>query len=325
MTMPHREANRLLKQNAQWSEYLLDSQYYPSFETDHGVHVRKFAWELNFAIVELWGHCESLAAVAVDLAIKGHEEGMKIDAEKKEKENAAGEKDGSPKAKADDAGEKKEKDGNCHVRLLVYDSEVHKFEKDMPTAQISRQPIIPHPLNCHSLTIEASPEEATDAVKKFIKHMADYVAASPAVEVKEPKPWESKGKGAAQWQGYAAPFAAPSPTYAVPYGGHYAAGYNQYSKGYGNQYGKGWDASYGKGYDGGYGKSWDNSYGRGYESKPSKGGSKGKKGKSQGKGHDKENESKGKDSNKGGSSKKGGSSGEVANSGGGGSKWKVKA
>merc|ERR1719183_3514338 len=71
LTLPHREANRLLKQSSQWSEYLTDSEYYPMFEREHGVLLRKYAWELNFAVLELWGQFDDLASAAVDLAVRG--------------------------------------------------------------------------------------------------------------------------------------------------------------------------------------------------------------------------------------------------------------
>merc|ERR1719436_192510 len=71
MTLPHAEAKQILKDSPQWSEFLSDSEHYPSFEREHGVLLRKYAWPLPFVLLELWGRPETLPEAALALANKG--------------------------------------------------------------------------------------------------------------------------------------------------------------------------------------------------------------------------------------------------------------
>jgi len=68
--LPHSQANKTVKHSPQWSEYLSDSEYYPTFEAEHGVVLRKYSWPLPFVILELWGHPDELAKAAVGLVAK---------------------------------------------------------------------------------------------------------------------------------------------------------------------------------------------------------------------------------------------------------------
>eukprot|EP00929_Paragymnodinium_shiwhaense_P043870 TRINITY_DN2252_c2_g1_i1.p1 TRINITY_DN2252_c2_g1~~TRINITY_DN2252_c2_g1_i1.p1 ORF type:complete len:440 (+),score=174.84 TRINITY_DN2252_c2_g1_i1:94-1413(+) len=206
LTLPHREANKLLKQISQWSEFLTDSEYYPTFEREHGVLLRRYSWDLHFAILELWGHFKELATSAVDLAMRGHEEALKLDKEAKEKEaslssDRAGEKEASAKPSeaaaegaADAGAEKKE----CHLRLLLPEADADKAKDTIPGATLSQQATVNWPIVCYSLTIEGSVQEAQEAVNKYLELMAQPKKEDWA-DVKEDASGGPKGKGKSSW------------------------------------------------------------------------------------------------------------------------------
>lgn len=134
LTLPHSEANKMLKQSSQWSEYLTDSEYYPTFEREHGVLLRKYAWPMPFALLELWGHPQELATAAVQLVAKDGEE-------------------------------------QCHMRLLLPEPDIPKVESLPAAPRVSRHPVINAPVPCHSLSLQGTREQCTEAVKQFADSM----------------------------------------------------------------------------------------------------------------------------------------------------------
>jgi len=134
LTLPHAEATRVLKDNPQWSEYLTDSEYYPAFEREHGVLLRKYAWPLPFAVLELWSHPEELVAAAIKLATPA------------------------------DAGD-------CDVRLLLPEDDLAKAE-ELPSAKVSGHIVVPRPLPCRSLLLQTNKDDCAQAIRTFLKLMA---------------------------------------------------------------------------------------------------------------------------------------------------------
>jgi len=134
LTLPHAEAARVLKDSPQWSEYLTDSEYYPAFEREHGVLLRKYAWPLPFAVLELWSHPEELVAAAIKLATPA------------------------------DAGD-------CDVRLLLPEDDLAKAE-ELPSAKVSGHIVVPRPLRCRSLLLQTNKDDCAQAIRTFLKLMA---------------------------------------------------------------------------------------------------------------------------------------------------------
>eukprot|EP00747_Dinoflagellata_sp_TGD_P169152 gnl/TRDRNA2_/TRDRNA2_197360_c0_seq1.p1 gnl/TRDRNA2_/TRDRNA2_197360_c0~~gnl/TRDRNA2_/TRDRNA2_197360_c0_seq1.p1 ORF type:complete len:245 (+),score=52.63 gnl/TRDRNA2_/TRDRNA2_197360_c0_seq1:61-795(+) len=136
LTLPHSEANKL-KSGGQWSDYLSDSQYYPSFEAEHGCILRKYSWTMPFALLELWGQPEELAKGAVALVDK----------------------------KGDD-----DKD-ECYMRLLLPESQISKVEKLPSNPKVSNHVVISDPVACRSVTFNGTREKCQEAVKAFLTVM----------------------------------------------------------------------------------------------------------------------------------------------------------
>mmetsp|Transcript_86744 Transcript_86744/g.163581 ORF Transcript_86744/g.163581 Transcript_86744/m.163581 type:complete len:267 (+) Transcript_86744:67-867(+) len=138
LTLPHKEMNKL-KLTGLWSKYLSDSEYYPSFESEHGVLLRKYNWKMAFALLELWGHPDQLAAAAVALATKDQEA-----------------------------------DQECSLRLLLPENDVAKVEKikEPVNPKVSNHAVITDPIRCRSLMFQGPAGECTEAVKTFLATMA---------------------------------------------------------------------------------------------------------------------------------------------------------
>lgn len=146
LTLAHREARTLLKDSPQWSEYLSDSEHYPSFEREHGVLLRKYAWPLPFVLVELWGQAEAIPKAAIALGSKG--------------------------AEGDD----------CHLRLLVSEDDLKKVD-GLPEGlrsdlKVSEAAVLNRPLACRSVTVEAKRDKCAEVVEAFLKAMTPAEATT---------------------------------------------------------------------------------------------------------------------------------------------------
>lgn len=137
LTLGHAQARATLKDSPQWSEYLSDSEYYPTFEREHGVLLRKYAWPLPFVLVELWGRAEALPEAA--LALAGKDDEKKTNALRMVlAEDDMGKIDGIPKSIRDDL-------------------------------KVSESNTMTRPCPCRTVTLEASREKCIEAVKAFIE------------------------------------------------------------------------------------------------------------------------------------------------------------
>lgn len=152
MSLAHSQANATFKDSPQWSEFLANSEYYPGFESETGVVLRKYAWPLPFALVELWGHPDELAAAAVKLASKA----------------------GAPKD-----GEEKKDGEDCELRLLVPEGDLAKVENLPASPKVSAAPVMSRPLPCRTLTLKGPRGTCEDGVKEFLKVMSALAAADP--------------------------------------------------------------------------------------------------------------------------------------------------
>jgi len=141
LTLPHGEAGRKLKDNPRWSEYLTDSEYYPTYEREHGVLLRKYSWPLPFAVLELWGHPDALVEAAIRLSTPEDSE-------------------------------------TCDVRLLVPEDQLPKVESLPGSPKVSGHVTVPRPLPCRSLMLQTSKEESAEGIHAFLKLMAP--APAPA-------------------------------------------------------------------------------------------------------------------------------------------------
>lgn len=137
LTLPHGDANRTTKKGAQWSEYLSDSEYFPTFEKEHGVMLRKYTWPMSFALIELWGHPEELSKAVVNLVKKADEE--------------------------EDA---------CEIRLLLPERDIPKVEALPHSPKVSTKNVIGDPMPCRSLIVEGSKENCAEVVKAYAVAMA---------------------------------------------------------------------------------------------------------------------------------------------------------
>jgi hypothetical protein len=154
MSLAHSQANATFKDSPQWSEFLANSEYYPAFESETGVLLRKYAWPLPFALVELWGHPAELAAAAVKLVSK-----------------AATPKDGEKKD-----GEEPEP---CELRLLLPEGDLAKVESLPANPKVSGAPVMSRPLPCRSLTLTGPAATCEEGVKEFLKVMSAPPAGDP--------------------------------------------------------------------------------------------------------------------------------------------------
>jgi len=164
MSLSHAQANAAFKYSPQWSEFLADSEYYPAFESETGVLLRKYAWPLPFALVELWGHPDELATVAVKLVSKDPPPTLSWKA-------------GTPK----DGSERKdgEEPELCELRLLLPEGDLAKAEHLPANPKVSGAPVMSRPLPCRSLTLTGSAGTCEEAVKEFLKVMSAPPAGDP--------------------------------------------------------------------------------------------------------------------------------------------------
>jgi len=150
MSLTHSQANNTFKSSPQWSEFLADSEYYPALESELGVLVRKYAWPLPFALVELWGHPDDLAAAAVKLVSKAS----------------------TPK----DGDEQKDGSEAFELRLLMPEADLAKAEHLPANPKVSGAPVMSRPLPCRSLTLTGPAGTCEEGVKEFLK----VLSAPPA-------------------------------------------------------------------------------------------------------------------------------------------------
>jgi len=137
LTLQHSDANRILQNySAEWSDYFSDSEYFPAFEIEHGVFLRKYSWVMPFALFELWGSSpDELAAAAVGVFAKavgavGHDE--------------------------------------YAMRLVLPENDVPKAES-LPTAtKVSNYLVLNDPVPCRWLMLRCTKEQCLEAVKAFI-------------------------------------------------------------------------------------------------------------------------------------------------------------
>lgn len=134
LTVTHAQAKAALKDSPQWSQYLTDSEYYLSFERDHGVLVRKYMWQMPFALLELWGHPNELATAAISIGAKGEND-------------------------------------HYHIRVLLPETDTEKADSLQIKHQLSTRPVISSPLPCRSLTFDTTMEECQEAMKAFLNLM----------------------------------------------------------------------------------------------------------------------------------------------------------
>lgn len=134
MTLPHVEAKQVLKDSPQWSEYLSDSEHYPTFEREHGVLLRRYAWSLPFTLLELWGQTEALIAAAVTLAGR-----------------ASGDSD------------------ECQLRLLLSSDDLSKAKSLPEEAKVSESTVLTRPQACHEVAVKASKEKCAEVLRAFLK------------------------------------------------------------------------------------------------------------------------------------------------------------
>lgn len=139
MTLPHAEANALLKDSPQWTEYLSDSEYYPTFERDHGVILRRYSWTLPFVLVEIWGEPEDTAKAAVHLSTK--------------------------KGESDEPGEE------CHLRMVLPEDQLMKVDPKpgQPPLKVSKKPILTHPVNCFTITFEGRKDKVLEEATAMVR------------------------------------------------------------------------------------------------------------------------------------------------------------
>jgi hypothetical protein len=136
LTLPHAEVNKWTYTPA-WSEYLYDSQYYPTFLTEHNVLLRKYTWPLPFAVLELWGDVDTLTKAAVHLASLGKTEDQELD-----------------------------------LRLLFPEAAVAKVEALPIEPKLSEQAVISKPIRCRSLNLSIPAEKCKEATKCFLEAMS---------------------------------------------------------------------------------------------------------------------------------------------------------
>lgn len=146
LTLTHKQVNAALKPyKASWSDYLAESKHYPTFEEETGVLLRKYIWEMPFALIELWGHPEEIAKAAVKLSTVS-----KGDAE------------------------------TCNMRLLVADADTAKSKALSGNPKLSAWPVLNRPLVCKTLNWNASPAECVEAAQLFLKVMGAPPAKAAA-------------------------------------------------------------------------------------------------------------------------------------------------
>lgn len=133
MTLPHSEVAKF-KLKPSWSDFFTDSEYYPDFVTDHNVLLRKYTWQLPFALLELWGEPDTISKAAVHLATTNKE-------------------------KADE---------ECSVRLILPEAESGKVAA-IKDAKLSPHPVVTTPARCKNLIITGSKERCLEATKEFIQ------------------------------------------------------------------------------------------------------------------------------------------------------------
>lgn len=133
VTLPHKKSK--LKYTSQWSDYLPDSDFYPGFQFNHGILLRKYCWELPFALFELWGQPAELVNAAVNLVtdIEGTAD-------------------------------------LCYMRVLVPNSDVGKVDCDTlpPNSHLSQYTVLESPVQCNSLTLQCTKGECCKALMSHV-------------------------------------------------------------------------------------------------------------------------------------------------------------
>lgn len=135
LTMTHTQAGKALKgMKSQWSDNLPESSYYPAFEKDTGVLLRKYTWQMPFALIELWGHPDDVARAAVKLGTRGDS-------------------------------------ATCQMRLLLPEADVAKTEGLPGKPKLSPFVVLNDPVLCKTLNWQTTPEECEEAAKMFLRVM----------------------------------------------------------------------------------------------------------------------------------------------------------
>eukprot|EP00440_Ansanella_granifera_P039724 gb/GFBE01043087.1/.p1 GENE.gb/GFBE01043087.1/~~gb/GFBE01043087.1/.p1 ORF type:complete len:270 (+),score=51.96 gb/GFBE01043087.1/:1-810(+) len=139
VTLSHTEAKLLLKkgESPHWSEYLTDSEYYPAIARELGVLVRKYTWSHPFVTLELWGSKQDVASAALKLSSAGG---------------------GSDQ-------------NHRRLQLLLPEDQIPQVENLPGNPKVSTHAIVPRPVPCRSLTLEAPEEECKEAVIAFLQAM----------------------------------------------------------------------------------------------------------------------------------------------------------
>lgn len=132
LTLSHRDSKQL-KYTPTWTKHLGESEYYPDFQQEHDVVLRKYSWSMPFALFELWGHPDELAAAALQLAQQACE--------------------------GDDARQ---------LRLVVLAGHVAKVEKLPHSPKVSAHTILTSPAPCHSVLLSDSAERCREVVRAFV-------------------------------------------------------------------------------------------------------------------------------------------------------------
>lgn len=139
LTLPRSDDIQSMRNTAQWSEYLSDSEYFPAFEAEHGVMLRRYTWPMPFSLVELWGAtAEELANAAAKL----------------------GERRGE--------GE----DNKCSIRLLLPERDVPKVESLPHGPKVSAHAVLEDPVPCRTMNIDDTKENCIEVVKAFVLAMS---------------------------------------------------------------------------------------------------------------------------------------------------------
>mmetsp|Transcript_51049 Transcript_51049/g.94411 ORF Transcript_51049/g.94411 Transcript_51049/m.94411 type:complete len:255 (-) Transcript_51049:70-834(-) len=139
LTLPHKGVKKKMSEKPLWSANVPNSEYYPEWSSQHKVVLRKYTWQLPFAVMELWGTIDDLAIAAAELCV---------------------------------AEEGSEGSGECDLRLLLPEAEVPKAESFPGSAKVSTHIVLSTPISCHALMMSGSKAECQELVKAYLGVMS---------------------------------------------------------------------------------------------------------------------------------------------------------